>query len=56
MGWSDGADFVLASTYVVAWVEGHHDALLAGDTAGDITAVNNGFVTLSDLPPLAPAA
>ena len=104
MGASDQADYDLAATYVVKWVEEHRAALLAGELAGDvillqnmnipycatgeirgevevtlapnsdgaiqeqncestlpapaddITAFNNGFVTLSDLPPTPPPA
>jgi 5'-nucleotidase len=105
MGEGETADYALAATYVVAWVEEHREALLSGELAGevillenmnipnchsggeirgeaevtlspsnegafqeqdctstvaqpadDITAFNNGFVTISDLPPLAPAA
>jgi len=100
MGESSQADYALAATYVVAWVEEHRAALLSGELAGDvillqnmniphchtgairgevevtlapgtdgafeeqncesteaaaaddITAFNNGFVTLSDLPPV----
>lgn len=104
MGESSQADYALAATYVVKWVEEHREALLAGELAGDvillqnlnvphcatgairgevevtldptsdgafeeqncestepaasvdIAAFNNGFVTLSDLPPTAPPA
>ncbi|MHB1138200.1 MAG: 5'/3'-nucleotidase SurE [Microthrixaceae bacterium] len=104
MGHSDHADYALAATYVVAWVEEHRQALLDGELAGDvillqnlnvphcesgsirgelevtvspsgdgafqeqdctstleaptddITAFNHGFVTLSDVPAVAPAA
>ena len=104
MGESEHADYALAATFVVAWVEEHRAALLDGTLSGevillqnlnvphcevgqirgelevplspsgdgafqeqdctstleaptdDITAFNAGFVTLSDLPPVAPAA
>ena len=41
MGLSDDADYDLAATYVVAWVEANRAALLDGSMAGDVVVIRS---------------